>query len=90
MSRRIIDATTTLAHADASAHGFDWVDEANAVVDVCAAESLAAVRLEVELDPGALEHVPPHAVTTRLTPAQARLLAETLLDAAGRVSDDGG
>jgi hypothetical protein len=87
MSRRIIGAKTTLARVDASAHGFDWVEEANALVDARAAEPLARVRLEIELDPSALEHVPHHAITARLTPDQARLLGETLLDAAGRVPD---
>ena len=50
---------------DASVHDFDWIEAANALLNVCGAKSLAARRLEIELDPADLKQVPPHAVTAR-------------------------
>ncbi len=89
MRHRIMDVTakTTLAHAPASVHGLDWVDDATAVVDVGAAEDPPAVRLDLELDPTDLDHVDPHAETVRLTPTQARSLADALTEAADRIPE---
>lgn len=84
MNQRLLDVTafTTLDIADGHAYGPNWQDNAAAVVDVDTPQDGGIVTLSVELDPGSLEHVDPHADRISLTPEQARLLAAELKDAA--------
>jgi hypothetical protein len=94
MRRRLLDVTayTTLDFVDASAYGIDWTEDAPAVVDVDTPddheEGADVVRLSVELDGTQLEEVTPHVDRLELSPAQARTLAENLLQHADRVESE--
>jgi len=93
MRGRILDvnAFTTLDHVDAAARGRDWTDEGPAVLDVGTPEDAPEeVVVDLELDPGALEHVTPHVDSVRLSAAQAGTLAEALLAAVEDDGSDGG
>jgi hypothetical protein len=81
MQGRILDVTadTTLDFVDGSARGLGWRDEGAAVLDVTPdGDDPDRVTLSVELDPGAVEHVDPHADSVSLTGEQARRLASAL------------
>ncbi|WP_306059270.1 DUF6360 family protein [Natronococcus wangiae] len=88
MRRRLdVTAYTTFDHVDARAAGDGWVDEAVAVLDVESPRDERTVTLGLELDPGDLARLDPHADFVPLTPGQARVLAaelEAAADAAER------
>lgn len=81
-----VNAYTTLDLLDGRAEGHDFTDEALATLNVSAPRTTPDhVSLQIELDNTDLEHVPPHADSVTMTAAQARTLAEELIECAERV-----
>lgn len=90
MSDRLLSVTgaTTLDYVDGKAVGesFEW--ESVGVVNVTAdRENPDSVRLQLELDNLAEEHLPTHMDEFELTPDQARALAAGLEKHPTRVED---
>ncbi|QLK24351.1 DUF6360 family protein [Natrinema zhouii] len=90
MSDRLLSVTgyTTLDYVEGKAVGetFEW--ESVAVVNATAdREDPDCVRLQLELDNLAEEHLPKHMDELELTPEQARTLATDLEKYADRVED---
>lgn len=92
MAGRISRVTgyTTLDLVEGEAVGADWAAEALGVVDATAARrNPDHVELRVELDGtdlAGVEDLRPHADVLRLTPEQARAVAEDLRNHADRVA----
>ncbi|ELY68677.1 DUF6360 family protein [Natrinema versiforme] len=90
MSDRLmtVNAYTTLDYVEGKAVGetFEWesVGVVNATAD---REDPEGVRLQLELDNLAEEHLPKHMDELELTPTQARALAADLEKHADRVED---
>ncbi|SFR49642.1 DUF6360 family protein [Halogeometricum limi] len=81
-----VNAYTTFDMLDAEAVGHDFTEEAFAVLNVTAPrKNPDHVRLELELDNGQLEHLPPHADKVTLSAEEARTLADELVSYAENV-----
>lgn len=81
-----VNAYTTLDLADAVAKGHDFETESLAVVNATAdREEPDYVRLQFELDNMTEDHLPAHMEEIRLTPDEARSIAEDLEKHASRV-----
>lgn len=85
MADRIIkvNAYTTFDLLDGEAEGHGWTEEALAVLNVSSGNG--DVVLELELDNTETENIPAHAERVRLSPDDARALAEELESYADRV-----
>lgn len=86
MGDRIIkvNAYTTFDLLDGEAEGHGWTEEALAVLNVTSGDD-GSVVLELELDNTETENIPAHAERVRLSPDDARTLAEELESYADRV-----
>jgi hypothetical protein len=85
-----VNAYTTFDMVDGTAEGHDFEESALAVVNVTAPrEDPDAVTLELELDSASLSTLPAHADRVRLSPADARELADELESYADRVEAAG-
>ena len=90
MSDRIlkVNAYTTLDLIKGRAEGHDFDEEALAVCNATSSRrDPDHVKLQVELDNTALDHLPAHAEELRLTPAEARDLAADLEENATSVEE---
>lgn len=92
---RLLDVTayTTLDFVEARVEGRGWTDRAVGVanVDVRGEEPSGeptAVTLSLELDDADVEAIPQHATRLDLSAADARALAEALLDCAVTVDGE--
>lgn len=84
-----VNAYTTLDLVEATATGSDgWEDDARAVLNVSTPrEAPEHVGLDLELDHTDLEHLPAHADSVQLSPAEAREVADALKRHAATVED---
>ncbi|MFC7073802.1 DUF6360 family protein [Halovenus rubra] len=83
-----VNSFTTLDMVEARAEGHDFEESTLATVNVTTPRGNPEyVRLQVELDNVDLGHLPPHADSVALSPADARALAADLETYADRVAD---
>ncbi|MES3516112.1 MAG: DUF6360 family protein [Natronomonas sp.] len=81
-----VNAYTTLDLLDGEAEGHGFTEEAYAVVNVTSPrKNPDHVTLQVELDNTQLDTLEPHADTVELSAAEARTLADDLIDHAKKV-----
>ena len=87
MDRRLLDVTayTTFDFVPAQAQGPDWLEEAVAVLDADVPDhDPERVELSLELDPSDLDNLDHHADIVKLSPSEARELADDLEKAANK------
>lgn len=87
MDRRLLDVTayTTFDFVPAQAQGADWLEEAVAVLDASVPDhDSERVELSLELDPSDLDRLDHHADIVKLSPSEARELADDLEKAANK------
>jgi hypothetical protein len=87
MDRRLLDVTayTTFDFVPAQAQGADWLEEAVAVLDADVPDhDPERVELSLELDPSDLDRLDHHADIVKLSPSEARELADDLEKAANK------